>query len=113
MRRGLNLRTARNLFGWTPAHYAAEYGHAGIMHDIIHVYRGHFDSLSRSSETPAHRAARAGHVDVLTVLLDAGADMFSQNAAGSTPPDLAIQMRRRDAVALLVDRGFVDDSEDG
>jgi ankyrin repeat protein len=65
------------------------------------------DEMGRDGMTALMWAARAGALDVLTVLLDAGADpnRHDGRATGWTPLMHAIHKRQRAAVRLLLDRG--------
>jgi ankyrin repeat protein len=54
---------------------------------------------------PLHRAARRGRVEVMTMLLDAGADINAVDKDQSTACHFAIWGNHFDAFKLLVERG--------
>lgn len=77
--------------GWTPLHYAAASGDAGIA--TILLERGaRIDAVSppaSGSFTPLMMAAREGHEDSALFLLDRGADVRLKNGEGLTAAQLA------------------------
>jgi ankyrin repeat protein len=54
---------------------------------------------------PLHRAAERGRVEIMTMLLDAGADINAVDERGHTACRIAISDDHFDALKLLVERG--------
>jgi hypothetical protein len=63
--------------GWTPLHNAAALPNAEARKGLVGMLLGHSadpNAADNSGYTCVHWAAACGHVDVLSLLLDAGAD---------------------------------------
>ena len=60
--------------GKTPAHHAAENGHADSLR-IVHNGGGNLSAQDDSGCTPAHYSAMNGHESCLVALCDLGADI--------------------------------------
>jgi ankyrin repeat protein len=55
--------------------------------------------------TALHMAARRGNVDVITTLLDGGADIEARDSAGETPLRRAVNLNKVEAARILLARG--------
>lgn len=62
-------------------------------------------NVKEGGKTPLHIAARVCLLDIANLLLDAGADIDSQDASEATPLCIAIGAGHRAMVDLLRDRG--------
>ncbi len=56
-------------------------------------------------DTPLHFAAIQGNVRVISLLLDAGADIGAVGESGYTPLHYAVEQSRLEAVRVLLERG--------
>ena len=86
--------------GWTPLHYAATGGHGKIVALLLdsHAY---IDAPSPNASTPLMLASKYGTIDVVSQLLDAGADPSIKNDLGLTAIDFALQVQRDDIVRAI------------
>jgi len=84
---GADLNAA-DAVGWTPAHVAAEYGHAGTI-TALHAAGANLDAAGPMGWTPAHLAAQADHAATIVALHAAGANLNARDEHGQTPVDLA------------------------
>lgn len=53
--------------GWTPAHYAAEFGKLAVLR-LLHVHHAPIDKQDGCGDTPARIAEVYGHADCVTFL---------------------------------------------
>ncbi|MEM1211738.1 MAG: ankyrin repeat domain-containing protein [Planctomycetota bacterium] len=100
---------ARNFAGLTALHYAARYGHAGLIPRIIEAGGDPNDAEARHQITPLLVAAYAGQAGTVRALLQAGARHDQADQRGSLPLHLAVQWPAGDpeTVAALLDGGAV------
>ncbi|WP_369907777.1 ankyrin repeat domain-containing protein [Limnohabitans sp. Jir72] len=89
-----------NKTGWTPLHYAASGGHAGIA-QLLLDHSAYIDAESPNGTTPLMMAAMYGTPEVVQLLLAQGADRDLKNLLGMTALDFAKQASRKDAMLLL------------
>mmetsp|Transcript_34262 Transcript_34262/g.86620 ORF Transcript_34262/g.86620 Transcript_34262/m.86620 type:complete len:120 (+) Transcript_34262:22-381(+) len=87
--------------GKTPAHHAAENGHADSLRIVLHNGGGNLSAQDEAGCTPAHYASMNGHEGCLTVLLDFSADVRVRNANGHTPLRLALRNNHMVCATLL------------
>jgi ankyrin repeat protein len=80
--------SAADAVGWTPAHVAAEYGHAGTI-PALHAAGANLEAVGPMGWTPAHLAAQADHAATIAALHAAGANLNARDERGQTPIDLA------------------------
>jgi uncharacterized protein len=93
-RRLLERGAVVNRAGWTPLHYAASGGHAGIVNLLLE--RGaQVDAESPNKTTPLMMAARYGTEESVDRLLASGADATRTNELGLRAVDFA-RMSGRD-----------------
>ena len=100
------LDVAHNRDGWYALHLASRSGSASLVRLLIHS--GGASSRIRSSasaQTPLHVAAARGHAEVVSVLLDAGADIDAMDSDGVTPIAMAAASGHTAVVRTLLDRG--------
>eukprot|EP01132_Coremiostelium_polycephalum_P000708 gene708-879_t len=79
--------TATDGRGETPLHYAAAQGSVDILQTLAAVLpKGcNLDLLDEAHQTPLHHAMRGEHVEVVTWLLQQGADLHRNDKAGRSP----------------------------
>ena len=65
------------------------------------------NAMGPKGRTALHYAAAAGFLEVMTILLDHGADFRIRDHQNETPLDLARRYERSDAANLLEDRGAI------
>jgi hypothetical protein len=61
----------------------------------------HYNSQYGQMMTPLHVAAREGHLETVKILIQYGADKNLKTSDGSTPLDLAKEMKHQDIVEFL------------
>ncbi|GMO21325.1 MAG: ankyrin repeat domain-containing protein [Spirochaetaceae bacterium] len=85
--------------GRTPADVAFSYGNK----DAVRALFGgkSVSATDQSGNTPLHYAARQGSADIISFLLDLGAQRSAHNTAGETPADIAIRWGNTEAANLL------------
>jgi ankyrin repeat protein len=92
--------------GRTPCHYSALAGDALLLREQI-AEGIPFDAPDKHGFRPLHLAAQQRQLAAAQVLLDAGAEVDSQNAFGNTPLSVAVFNSRGDGdlIRLLRERG--------
>lgn len=80
--------------GGTLMHWLHQLDHAEILPLLLAAGLS-LDERDRNRDTPLHRAARAGATEVMTALVEAGADAGLPDAGGRTPADVLEQARAR------------------
>ena len=88
-----------------PLYYAAMFGFRDFAEHIIAKHPEHINALGRDDATPMHVAAEAGHADVLSLLLEHGADLEVRDIYGLTPLHRASRAGELEAGQFLLDRG--------
>jgi hypothetical protein len=88
-----------------PLYYAAGLGFCDLAEHLIASHPEHVNARGGYDVTPMHAAARAGHVDILSLLLELGADVGGRGDHGLTPLHRASGSGRVEAARFLVERG--------
>ena len=88
-----------------PLYYAAKFGFRDLAEHLVAENPDHINARCGSDETPMHAAARAGHINILSLLLDHGADVDVRDNKGDTPLLKASWAGKREAGWYLIDRG--------
>ena len=90
-----------------PLYYAAKLGFCDFVEHLIAVRPEHVNARGGIDETPIHAAANAGHVNVLSLLIEHGADIEDQirSKNGRTPLNRAAWYGRLKVGRCLLDRG--------
>ena len=72
---------ARDKFGNTALHYAAEHGSLDVMHELLDA-KAPIDAQNRQGITPLMKAANNGQAAAVKLLLQSGADTSKQDFTG-------------------------------
>ena len=88
-----------------PLYYAAMLGFRDLAEHLIVMHPEHINARGGWEETPMHVAARSGHADILSLLLEHGADIDGQDIYGQTPLHRASRNPQVEAVQCLLDHG--------
>jgi ankyrin repeat protein len=93
--------------GWTPLHLAAAFASPAAV-KVLLAHGADVDALSKNplSNQPLHAAVSLNtSSEVVTALLDAGADVNAKQAGGFTPLHQAADSGKAEIVAILLARG--------
>jgi ankyrin repeat protein len=88
-----------------PLYFAARLGFRDLAERLIAEHPEHVNAKCGSEGTPMNIAARAGHIDILSLLLERGADVSGQGHAGQSPLHRASFGGKLEAGKALLDRG--------
>ena len=88
-----------------PLYYAARLGFCDLAVHLITEHPEHVNARGGGNVTPMHVAARAGHADILSILLEHGADADGQGVIGQRPLHRALMGERLEAGQRLLDHG--------
>ena len=86
-------------------YYASRLGFRGLAEHLIAEHPEHVNATGRYERTPMHAAASAGHTDILSLLIDHGADVERQDEEGYTGLHLTSQKGKLEAQQFLLDCG--------
>jgi ankyrin repeat protein len=86
--------------GWTPLHYAATKGHAGIIRLLLE-HHAYIDAESPNGTTPLMMAAYYGSPEATKLLLEEGADPMIKNQQGLTALDFARNGPHKEAAVYV------------
>ncbi len=95
----------RDFLGYSPLHHAAKLGHVHAVSLLIQANALLDQTSFKSHHTPLALAIIAGHKQIVSRLLDAGAQTAILNANGYNALHLAIQCKRTELVSLLLQSG--------
>jgi hypothetical protein len=87
-----------------PLYYAARFGFRDLVEHQIAEHPEHVNARGGYENTPLHVAARAGHADILSLLLDHGADMGGQGVYGQSPLHRTSRGEKLEVLNYLLDR---------
>jgi ankyrin repeat protein len=90
--------------GAVPLYYAAGLGFRDLVEHLITKHPEHVNARGGNEVTPMHIAAFAGHADILSLLLEHGADLEGRQLLG-TPLHRASRNGKIEAGQFLLDRG--------
>ena len=88
-----------------PLYYAAMLGFRDLAKHLIAKHPEYINAKGGSEVTPMHVAARQGHADVLSLLLDRGADVDVRGDSDVTPLYRASRFGKQEAGQVLLDCG--------
>jgi hypothetical protein len=95
-----------------PLYYAAMLGLRDLTEHLIAEHPEHVNARGGDEVTPMHVAARRGHVDILSLLLEYGADLDGRGIYDSTPLHRASWFVKLEAARYLLDHGANIDAQD-
>ena len=87
-----------------PLYYAAMLGFRDLAEHLISEHPEHVNAKGGKEVVLMHAAARYGHADILSLLLEHGADVDERDAS-QTPLHRALYFGKLEAVRFLLDRG--------
>ena len=88
-----------------PLYYAAMLGFRDLTEHLIAKHPKHMYARGGSEGMPMHIAARAGHADILSILIEHGADVDVRGYYMYTPLHKAAYFGKLEAGQCLLDRG--------
>ena len=88
-----------------PLYYAAWLGFRDLAEHLIAEHPDHVNARGGREMTPMHAAASTGHADILSLLLENGAEVDGQGIIGQTPLHRAAWNGTLEAGKRLLDRG--------
>ncbi len=90
-----------------PLYYAARFGFRDLAEHLITEHPEHVNARGGSISTPMHVAAEAGHINIISLLIEHGADVeaWSMIVNHGTPLYLAAWVGRLDIGKYLLDHG--------
>jgi hypothetical protein len=88
-----------------PLYYAAMLGFRDLAEHLITERPEHVNARDANQETPMHTAARAGHADIVSLLVDHGADVDGRKKFDRTALFVASTGGKVEAGQCLLDRG--------
>ena len=95
-----------------PLYYAARLGFRDLAELLIAEHPEHASARVGSAQvTPIHAAALAGQADILSLLIQHGADVNGRGKIGCTPLFLASENARLEAGQFLLDHGADIDAQ--
>jgi uncharacterized protein len=101
------LATVYSADGWTPLHLAAHFGHTAAARMLLAAGADvHAWSRNDLANQPLHAAvAGQASVELITLLLDAGADVNASEHGGFTPIQQCAENGNLTVIELLLARG--------
>ena len=91
--------------GWTCLHLAARFGHTETVRYLVGLPDDDLDFRDSDNHTALHLAVREKLTDVVQLLIDAGADIETENKDGWSPLHSACEAGELDVVKMLVEAG--------
>src|SRR6266849_6188441 len=86
-------------------YYAASFGFRDLAEYLIAKHPEHAKAEGGKAVTAEHVAAREGYADILSLLIEHGADVDGRGLSGQTPLHQAAWMAKVDTGKDLLDRG--------
>lgn len=102
------LLTAVNNFGESLLHYAVSLNNHELIKDIMYcvsIYGINIDASDQLGETALHNACYNESIEVIEMLLEAGANPNRGNNFDVSPIHLAIAIRNRKIITLMLEYG--------
>jgi ankyrin repeat protein len=95
-----------------PLYYAARLGFRDLAEHLIAKHPEHVNAKGGFEVTSMHAAASGGHADILSLLIEHGADVNDRSMNGNTPLCRASWKGKLEAGQLLLNRGADIDARD-
>ncbi|XP_011858782.1 PREDICTED: ankyrin-1-like, partial [Vollenhovia emeryi] len=105
---------ARDRWGFTPLHLAAESNRLGIVKYLIKNFTDeevYIDAKNDDDNTPLHLAAESGHLEIVEYLVGEGANVNAQNDEGLTPAGIANENGHLDIVKYFSKKRGASDAK--
>jgi len=109
LKQGVSVET-KDKDGYTPLHIAAEHGYSELAFLLLFVYSANPDVKAKHGVTPLHIAALEGQEDIISILLENGANPNPYDLFGYNPLNLAHEHGYLDIVELLEAYGVSNDT---
>ncbi|WP_419198881.1 ankyrin repeat domain-containing protein [Wolbachia endosymbiont of Rhagoletis cingulata] len=96
---------------WTPLHYAVYNGNVKLSESILKSFlekKGDINALTSCNNDNwalLHYAVHYGNLDMVSFLIDKGANIEIRSKEGKTPLYLAVEEAKQNIINLLLDRG--------
>jgi ankyrin repeat protein len=88
-----------------PLYYAARLGFRDLAEHLIAEHPEYVSARGGHQVTPIHAAASAGHTNILSLLIQHGADVNDRDSIGNTPLFRASENARLEAGQFLINHG--------
>ncbi|XP_067349538.1 ankyrin repeat domain-containing protein 10a isoform X2 [Channa argus] len=100
-----HLTAEDSCYGWTPLHWAANYGQLECVVRLVQMGCEVNTVTSRFNQTPTHTAAFGGHHHCVVWLTQAGADVNRQDFVGEAPIHKAARSGSLECIQVLLIAG--------
>ncbi|KAF4517726.1 hypothetical protein B566_EDAN013404 [Ephemera danica] len=100
LRHGADVNHQDAVYGDSPLHTSARYGHAGVTRILISA-RCRASDQNKNGDTALHIAAAMGRRKLTRILLEAGCDKSLKNKQGETSRDIATRKDLTEILAIL------------
>ena len=106
IKKGVDVNS-KDKSGYTPLHWAAEYGHK----KIVELFLDNGSDVNTTADgycigaTPLHLAAWKGYTEVAQALIEAEAEVTAKDDGGYTPLHSAANFGHKDIVEALIEAG--------
>ncbi|XP_076117027.1 uncharacterized protein LOC143084857 isoform X3 [Mytilus galloprovincialis] len=103
---GPNFYQEDGLYGWTPIHWAANFGKLACLRKLVIERSVGLDTItSKFSQTALHFAAQSGQSHCVQWLVQSGANLLIQDYMGETALHKAARTGNMECVSLLISQG--------
>ncbi|KAG8528637.1 uncharacterized protein KY384_006324 [Bacidia gigantensis] len=90
--------------GWTPIHGASVAGQDEAVRFLLNINDGDIDKANEGGQTALHLACKSGHSQVVSVLLEYGANPLVKDSRGAIPLYIASKRGFMDVVEALLNQ---------
>jgi ankyrin repeat domain-containing protein 50 len=103
---------AKDIDGWTAMRFAVQKREMAMAMLLFEKGAADFNTKDKNGWTMLYRAAQNGDKDIVSSLLDKGADIYAKNKEGRTALHLAAWMGHEAVVRLLLEKGAIVEAKD-